>query len=259
MNRPNTEIKRWGIAVVQSLTSKDKKTGEELYNDVLRYKCYCKKESYSSFHNVTSIEEFYSAIKEIEKSLLEGDILTLQIESHGCEDGIVLSDGEILKWRKFYDMIRPLNIKIDHLLFVAMAMCQSIAMISTINLEKRAPYRAFICTTRDVTSDEIYRGFLAFYKYYFNLLDIPKSLKAIQDETKDKYGKSPFQVLSAESVFEETLDSSRDISDLVIKQLERLNIPITEDNMSCMYNKICKILTHLHEQYYEYYNFKDLY
>lgn len=25
MNRPNTEIKRWGIAVVQSLTSKDKK------------------------------------------------------------------------------------------------------------------------------------------------------------------------------------------------------------------------------------------
>ena len=40
MNKPNTEIKRWGIIVVQSLTPNDVKTGEILYHDVLQYKEY---------------------------------------------------------------------------------------------------------------------------------------------------------------------------------------------------------------------------
>ena len=74
-----------------------------------------------------------------------------------------------------------------------MAMCKSIAMISSINPEKRAPYRAFICTTRKVTSDEIYRGFLAFYDKYFNLLDVSHALTALQNELKDDNEYSPFQ------------------------------------------------------------------
>ena len=37
MNKPNTEIKRWGIVVVQSLNPNDVKTGENLYHDVLQY------------------------------------------------------------------------------------------------------------------------------------------------------------------------------------------------------------------------------
>ena len=43
MNKTNTEIKRWGIVVIRSLSQKDIKIGERLYNDVLQYKCYCKK------------------------------------------------------------------------------------------------------------------------------------------------------------------------------------------------------------------------
>ena len=44
MNKPNTEIKRWGIVVVQSLNPNDVKTGENLYHDVLQYKEYHKRE-----------------------------------------------------------------------------------------------------------------------------------------------------------------------------------------------------------------------
>ena len=38
MNKPITEIKRWGIIVIQSLNPNDYKTGEILYHDVLKYK-----------------------------------------------------------------------------------------------------------------------------------------------------------------------------------------------------------------------------
>lgn len=259
MNKPNTEIKRWGIVVIQSLNPNDYKTGEILYQDVLKYKKYHKTESFSSFYDVNSPKEFYLTVQIIEKSLSAGDILSLQIETHGCDEGIGFSNGEILKWNDFYDIIRPLNIKTGHLLFVVMAMCKSISMISAIDPEKRAPYRAFVCTTRVVSSDEIYRGFLAFYDNYFNLLDISHALTALQNEVKDDNGYSPFQVLSAESVFDETFNPNRNISSLVDNQLEQLNIPITDSTRSIMAYNIKLLLENLHNRFYNYYNFKDLY
>lgn len=259
MNNPNTEIKRWGIVVIQSLNHNDYKTGEILYHDVLKYKEYHKSESLSSFYEVNSSDEFRLAVQDIEDSLLEGDILTLQIETHGCDEGIGLNNGEILKWKDFYDIIRPLNIITGHLLFVVMAMCKSVAMISAIDPEKRAPYRAFICTTRVVSSDEIYRGFLAFYEKYFNLLDITQALNALHEEVKDENGCSPFQALSAENVFDETFNPNRNISGLVDNQLKQLNIPITDSTRSSMTFSIRQLLDDLHKRFYCYYNFKDRY
>lgn len=259
MNKPDTEIKRCGIVVIQSLYSHDVKTGENLYNDVLKYKSYNRKDSFSYFYNVHSIDEFCSAAQDIVNNLMDGDILTLQIETHGSNDGIGLNNREVLKWEDFYDIIRPLNIKTGHLLFVVMAMCKSIAMISAINPKKRAPYRAFICTTRVVTSDEIYRGFLAFYEKYFNLLDITQAINALQEEVHDDNGHSPFQALSAESVFDETLNPNRNISELVESQLDRMNLPKTESTKGKMHECIQRFLKELHDKYYNFYNFKDLY
>lgn len=259
MNRKSSVIKRWGIVVIQSLNPNDVKTGEMLYNDILQYKECQKSGSFSSFYNVNSSEAFRLAVKDVEKSLLEGDILTMQFETHGCDEGIGLSNGDILKWKDFYDIIRPLNIKTGHLLFVVMAMCKSIAMISSIDIEKRAPYRAFICTTRVVSPDEIYGGFLAFYEKYFNMLDIEQALIALQEEVKDENGHSPFQALSAENVFDETLNPNRNISDLVDNQIERLNMPKTETIKTMMFDNIRLLLKELHDRFYGYYNFRDLY
>lgn len=260
MNRPNTEIKRWGIVVIQWLNPDDFKTGEHLYKDILQYKNLSKKESFTSYYNVHSVHDFRSAIRDIENSLIEGDILTLQIETHGCDEGLGLSRGELLKWKDFYDTIRPLNVKTGHLLFIVMAMCKSIAMISSIKPEERAPYRAFVCTTRPVSADEIYRGFMAFYENYFNLLDIVQALKAIQEEVKNINGFSPFQALTAESVFDETFDPNRtNFSEVVEDQLTRLNIPITETTKSIMKKYLRKLLSELHDKFYDYYNFKDMY
>ena len=259
MNKPDTEIKRWGIVVIQSLYPEDTKTGENLYKEILQYKTYSKKESFSSFYDVNSIQAFRSAIQDIEDSLIEGDILTLQIETHGGDEGIGLNNGELLKWKDFYDIIRPLNIKTGHLLFVVMAMCKSIAMISTINPEERAPYRAFICTTRIVYSDEIYEGFVVFYEKYFNLLDIVQALKALQEKVKDSNGYSPFQILTAESVFDEIFNPDRNISELVESQLERLNLPNTEITNSIISKSLRNLFKKLHNKFYDYYNFKDIY
>ena len=245
MNNPDTEIKRWGIVMIQSLKTSDRKTGEELYHDILQYKRYYQSEAFSLFYNVASLEDFKLAIQNVLENIQDGDIVTLHFETHGHEGGIALSNGEI-------------NIQIGHLLFVVMSMCKSIAMISSLNPEARAPYRAFICTVRDVTQDEIIRGFQVFYEKYFYLLDIFQAYKALEEETSVN-GISPFQILIAEDVFNETFNPNRNINSLVIEQLKLLNITINEDSKRKMSDTIRNILKEIYEKHQEFYNFRDIY
>ena len=86
-----------------------------------------------------------------------------------------------------------------------------------------------------------------------------QALNALQNEVKDDNGYSPFQALSAESVFDETFNPNRNISSLVDNQLEQLNIPITDSTKSIMAYYIKQLLENLHNRFYNYYNFKDLY
>lgn len=110
-------------------------------------------------------------------------------------------------------------------------------MISSLNPTERAPYRAVICTTRDVCPYEISISFNIYYENYFNLLNITEALKALQENVKDENGYSPFQMLVAEEVFDETFNPNRTISNSVNGEL----------------------LKELHDKFYDYYNFKDLY
>jgi len=259
MNTPSTEIKRWGIIVIQSIPKNERQTGDELYNDVLRYKPIRNDNIFCELINVANKQDLSHAISHILSNLKEGDILTLHFETHGSADGIALSSGEIIEWKEFYNLIRPINIAVGHLLFVIMSMCFSIAMISNINVEQRAPYRAFICTTREMYPDELYSGFLSFYEKFFNLRDIFKAMTALQKEIQDKNGISPFQLLSAESVFDETLSLSRDIDDVCISQLLRMGKPTTSENMYNMRNNIRNLFIELHSKHTDYYNFRDVY
>lgn len=88
MNKPYTEIKRWGIVMIQSLTASDRKTGEELYHDIVQYKHYYQSEAFSLFYNVTSLEDLKLAIQNVLESIQDGDIVTLHFETHGHEGGM---------------------------------------------------------------------------------------------------------------------------------------------------------------------------
>ena len=138
-------------------------------------------------------------------------------------------------------------------------MCKSIAMISSIDPLKRAPYRAFVCTTRDVTAEEIVNAFSAFYQEYFNLLDIDKAMHAAQKEVADSNGYSPFQLLSAESVFDETFSDFRSIDTVAMNQLNREGKRITTLSVQQKAEELRLFLKETHDKCYNYYNFKDLY
>ena len=76
---------------------------------------------------------------------------------------------------------------------------------------KRAPFKAILLTNKDVTVDEVERGYTAFFNNYKNPLDTFKATSAIQSEVN--YGgenTSPFHLLVADTIFDWFVDLNRD-------------------------------------------------
>lgn len=211
MSKPDIEITRYGIIVIQSLREEDKKTGEELEREVLRYKEYLHENSFIDFFNIENFSDFKRTLYHIEETTNLGTIFTLHFEIHGDRDGIQLASGEFIPWKEFYDCIRPINIKLNNLLIIVMASCFGASLISYLDPMKRAPFLAFVGARRVLTEDEVRRAFSAFYQEYTNPLDIDKSMKAINFEIDEgNLNKQTFLCFTSEKLFDMTLDHLRD-------------------------------------------------
>lgn len=265
MNKPNTEIVKKKIIVIESLREIDKKTGSELYADLLRYKELKNNDVVVDFYTVSSLSEFSVLLKDINSKMKAGEVFTLHFETHGSSEGIELNSLEVVKWKDFFDLIRPINIKMGHLLVIIMAMCKGGALVSHHEIEKRAPYKAFVASFKDIMTDDITRGFLAFYENYNHILDIFNAYEAMcieVDGTSKLSSKSTFWMFTEEQILEKVVDLDRDLVHLnkmisYIQELEYrkgnyISLAMAEDFLR----------SEMHERYVKYKSFHcfhDLY
>jgi len=166
------EIKGYDIIVIQSLKIDDRKTGEELYNDIIKYKSLVNDEIYTHFYNVSSRYEFKEILNWIQENTPSNHVLTLHFETHGCIDGIALSSNELITWNELFTYIRPINIKTSNTLIVVMSMCKGAAISSHIEPELRCPFKAFVGFEHDMLENTLYEAFVTFYETYYNMLDV---------------------------------------------------------------------------------------
>lgn len=199
----NIEIKGYEIIVIQSLKKDDKKTGEELFNDILRYKPEVNKDVYVQFYNVRNHLEFVETIEKIEKDIPINHTLTLHFETHGCIDGIGLEDDTLIEWRELFALLRPINIKLSNLLMVIMSMCQGAAISSHIEPKLRCPFRAFVGFEKNMGEGVLLEAYSLFYESYNNMLDLFDALKRVNSILpKD----SQAWCLRARDIFEKVLN-----------------------------------------------------
>jgi len=264
MNTPDTEITHKGIIVIQSLSKNERKTGDELQKDILQYKEYLHGDSFVDFYNVSSVRDFINTLENIENNMSKGRVFTLHLETHGSEDGIHLASGECMTWRLFFDNIRPINIKMGHLLIIIMAMCKGGSLISYIEPEKRAPFRAFIGAFRDITVDEVIRGFSAFYGSFTSMLDVVEGMKALDAEIDGiNPKKKTFWCFSAENIFDSTFNPDRDpkhfnqmVTEQLANHISRGETYITRAQVDEM---IRNLLKQTSDKYRDYYCFNDIF
>lgn len=258
----NTEITKFTIVIIQSLKEDDLKTGELLYNKLSASLPIKYSDTSVQFYDVKDKKELAEVFYKVYNGIEDGELITLQIEAHGCEDGVDLASDELVTWKEFFGIIRPFNVKMLNLLLVCMSMCFGGALLTQFEPEKRAPYRAFIATGDKIKAGVLLDGFTAFYDNYHHFLNSFVAFEAMKKATIDaNTGRSPFWMMTSEDVFQRTLDPDRDpanfkhiVSERYVKQkLEGKNV-----TMEQVATEVRDLLEETYNRYYENFTFRDL-
>ena len=208
------EITRQGIVIIQWLKYDDPQLGEELYNKI-RHKEQERENYFVTFYKVQTKTEFIKVLQDLIDNTKRGTLFTLHIVAHGNESCIGISSTEYVTWKELFNYTRELNIIMGNNLLLVLSSCVGGGILSYIEPEKRAPYRAVLPDTRQVLMSDAHIGFSAFYANYYNILDFSKSLEALNtsiDFSKDIDGqkKTEFFVMTAEHSFDEVFNPERD-------------------------------------------------
>lgn len=208
------EITKQGIVIIQWLRNTDPQLGDELYNFIKV------KESDNYFvklYKVQDIAEFKTIMQDLIDSTDQGTLFTLHIVSHGYENGIgLVPETNEIQWKELFSYTRQLNTIMGNNLLLVLSSCVGGGILSCLEPEKRAPYRAIIANTREVFMTDANNGFKAFYSEYNNILDFPKGLEALNKaidysvEINPGRKKVEFFIMSAEQSFDEVFNPDRD-------------------------------------------------
>lgn len=212
----NFEITKEGIVIIQWLRSGDPQLGEDLYNRIRRKET--ERDNYFvEYHKVNSKDEFIATLKDLINRTKEGTIFTLHIVAHGDEKriGTEIGTNEV-QWGELFYYTRQLNIIMGNNLLLVLSSCVGGGILSHIEPEDRAPNRAVVANTREVSMVDAQEGFAAFYADYYNALDFPKAIKALNGEIDFSKEIEPgrkkveFFIMSAEQSFTEVFNPDRD-------------------------------------------------
>lgn len=256
MNK-DTQIERYEIIVIQSLNNGELKTGGSLYNDILKYKQFVKNNIITTFYSVSSRKEFKELLRSIEKDIPSNHILTLHLETHGCNEGIGLSSGDLIGWKELFSLTRPINVKTSNLLMIVLSMCNGAAISSFVEPTKRCPYRAFLGFEHEMKAGVLEEAFHAFYETYDNLLDIDIALEQMNSVLPKEY--KPW-FYTAESIFDKVLnpdtnpDSFRNVIAANYTGYNNRGEPVSKEQFE---EEVRQFFIKTANENRAYYNFKD--
>lgn len=199
------------IIVIESLGSDDRKTGKELYDDVIvRYNEYfhstAKQSLITRYYAINNKSEFLELLNVIalESSSYASGVL-IHIETHGSDDrsGMVLYNGEKLIWGEVQDVMIRINVNTNNQLYLSMATCFGVYIHETMDHKKRAPFCAFISALKKVTENEIIEFFEPFFRELINSRDAIEAIK------KNQINNSNFYYKDAEEIYKQIIKGIR--------------------------------------------------
>lgn len=203
-----TTFEEFGLIIIESLRDNDKKTGQILHNEVIKYKKFEEPNLTSSLHVISTKKELFDLLSSlIDKARTGSYFPFIHFEVHGFSGGIELTSKELVHWQELIPYLRTLNIYLENYLVVMMAACEGNNINIQIDPFDRAPFRAVIGTFRVVTWADLLKGFEAFYSSYFFELDPFTAVEQMNAAVDDK---CTFGVMPSEIFFDKVLDPDRD-------------------------------------------------
>lgn len=154
------------IIVIQSLPKNDKKTGKELFDDIIKmhidYKQPANLKMTREYHEVFDKDSFVEILRfyGINSEYMAGGIV-IHLEMHGADNrkGLVLSDDSMIVWEEIVDLLRVINRNTKNNLYLTMATCFGRYMFEGVSQFKKSPYSGYISASKEVLPDEILNDF----------------------------------------------------------------------------------------------------
>jgi len=189
------------IWVVESLPAGDMKTGRMLVEGPLQVAEYQHAPLQLAYLPVDDGTSFFQALEDIRIDTAKNRTRPLvQIETHGCKDGLGLADGTLVSWDELRGALVSINIASRMNLMVVASACEGIHMLKTMNdPSDTAPCFSLLGTEVKIGPQQLFDHCSEFYKVFFESIDANQALQAMNNlaaQTSVNY-----RFVTAESMF----------------------------------------------------------
>ncbi|MDN4166956.1 hypothetical protein QWY31_15705 [Cytophagales bacterium LB-30] len=206
------------IIVLESLDATDggRFTGETLYNDFIKMRIDSYQKNFThKFYKVNSKETFSEIIKYIQHNadyMQEGIVIHLEMHGDSKLNGLVFSNGVLIKWDEICDLLRPINVATKNKLFLTMGTCNGRYIYKGVDPYKKSPYSGYISASKTVKPEEIYTKFGLLFEHLIENGNIVNSYLEMEKTESNFYYKDSKRVFK--EAFSETMENLTNNLDL---------------------------------------------
>ena len=196
----DNSLKLGVVHIVEWLRASDViRTGWELFNELEPLGIVSKPQVPVDFHRVETRAQFLDILKQFEQEYRQsGRSPVLQIESHGSQGGIGGDEG--IEWLELMEALIPLNRVTGVNLVVVLAACEGFYGVQMLQPDRRASaFRGLLAPYVEVSTGNMQKAFLAFYRTLFGRLDGDTAVKAMNDAVDASQER--FWLISADDAF----------------------------------------------------------
>jgi hypothetical protein len=198
------------IYVIESLFDADAKTGEALYNDVIKRRIDGQQSAEMKmshhFYNVSSKEQLTDYLRYIAfnaKFMRQGVLIHLEI--HGSEDksGLVLNNNSLITWEELAACFRQINIASLNHLYISLASCYGRFLFEGVDPNLKSPYSGYISASKEVMADEIIDNFSEMFEHLIQCGNLIEAYISATTEVTSFYYKD------SKTIFNEIMEQTK--------------------------------------------------
>jgi len=172
-----------GVYIIQSLREGDKKTGQELYDDIISRRT--SNSLIARVDNISNREELFAHFSFVQRNIKNGIIPYIHFETHGFKDGIQLSDGAEISWIEMVPYLRQINLLTKNNLFVSMASCQGGNIQFCVKITEPSPFRGFIGPMDNVGEIDLLNSYNEFFNVLLLKNDFELAIEALNATSRE--------------------------------------------------------------------------
>lgn len=167
------------VFILESLGNGDRLTGTNLYNDLIRYELPLDSRL---FNNIIDEGDWYGVIETIKENVQMGDVVFIHLEIHGDSQGtgIVLNNNGQMTFERICDDFRGINKKTGCNLYVTLAVCHGLYIITGLVPLKEMPFCGVIGSQEEIEVPDLELRFYEFYNSFLEFHDVELAMEELQ-------------------------------------------------------------------------------